>query len=132
VLLGSRARALAVFEQEDFSREGFIAEHFRGLSEKAIDNARQDLGALLAQCNEEVESVVYEHHQRFLEACKGVEDIEDQVRAGAGVGWRWRRLGCRKCGLVYLAADLEHPTILPCCAIPTYKRWLCCATTPTD
>lgn len=79
VLLGSRARALAVFEQEEFSREEFVAEYFRVLSEKAVDNARQDLGALLSQCNEEVESVVYEHHQRFLEACKGVEDIEDQV-----------------------------------------------------
>jgi hypothetical protein len=129
----------------------------RGLSEKAVDNARQDLGLLLSQCNQEVggraaglygarlllsvrrgrvaghscskhrllegaarrwdhktacasglhnlgppcscedptscgthppapagcapqvESVVYEHHQRFLEACKGVEEIEDQV-----------------------------------------------------
>ncbi|KAI8463224.1 MAG: hypothetical protein J3K34DRAFT_153633 [Monoraphidium minutum] len=79
VLLGSRARAIAVFEQDDFSKEAFIAEYFRGLSEKAVGNAAQDLGALLSQCTEEVEGVVYEHHQRFLEACKGVEDIEDQV-----------------------------------------------------
>ncbi len=34
--------------------EAFIADYFKGLSEKGIDNARHDLGALLSQSVEEV------------------------------------------------------------------------------
>lgn len=78
-LLGNRTRALLTFEDPSFTVEGFLATYLGQLSEKAIDNARQDLGALLATCTEEVESVVQQHHQRFLQACAGVEALEDQV-----------------------------------------------------
>lgn len=47
------------------------------LSERAVDNARQDLGALLARCTEEVEAAVHAHHGRLLAAARAVEDVED-------------------------------------------------------
>jgi hypothetical protein len=53
-LLGNRTRALLTFEDPSFTVEGFLATYLGQLSEKAIDNARQDLGALLATCTEEV------------------------------------------------------------------------------
>jgi hypothetical protein len=53
-LLGNRTRALLTFEDANFTVEGFLANYLGQLSEKAIDNARQDLGALLATCTEEV------------------------------------------------------------------------------
>lgn len=37
----------------------------------------------------QVESVVQQHHQRFLQACAGVEALEDQV----GGGWVTRTRG---------------------------------------
>ena len=77
-----------------------MAQYFQGLSEKGIDNARHDLGALLRSCAEEVEGVVYDHHQAFLEACQGVEDLEDKVGpwcacvvCGEGAGWEDCRHG---------------------------------------
>lgn len=53
-LLGNRTRALLTFEDPSFTVEGFLATYLGQLSEKAIGNARQDLGALLATCTEEV------------------------------------------------------------------------------
>jgi Zn-dependent oligopeptidase len=53
-LLGNRTRALLTFEDADFNVDAFLATFLGQLSEKAIDNARQDLGALLATCTEEV------------------------------------------------------------------------------
>jgi hypothetical protein len=53
-LLSNRTRALHTFEDANFTVEGFLANYLGQLSEKAIDNARQDLGALLATCTEEV------------------------------------------------------------------------------
>lgn len=78
-LLGNRTRALLAFEQPGFEPSSFMAGYLGQLGEKAIANARRDLGALLATCTEEVESVVQAHHQRFLQACAGVEALEDQV-----------------------------------------------------
>jgi hypothetical protein len=140
-LLGNRTRALLAFEEPGFEPGAFMAAYLGQLGEKAIDNARRDLGALLATCTEEVgghcwpqccwlaakahnrqnrlfqatrsscwpvaalvqppfdcccccccccllaqvESVVQQHHQRFLQACAGVEALEDQV--GWLAGW---------------------------------------------
>lgn len=56
-LLGNRTRALLTFEDATFDVESFLATYLGQLSEKAIDNARQDLGALLATCTEEVRAV---------------------------------------------------------------------------
>lgn len=53
-LLGNRGRALQTFEAPGFSVDSFLATYLGPLSEKAIDNARQDLGALLATCTQEV------------------------------------------------------------------------------
>ncbi|KAF6253828.1 hypothetical protein COO60DRAFT_1642879 [Scenedesmus sp. NREL 46B-D3] len=78
-LLGNRTRALLAFEEPGFEPGAFMAAYLGQLGEKAISNARRDLGALLATCTEEVESVVQQHHQRFLQACAGVEALEDQV-----------------------------------------------------
>lgn len=52
--MGNRTRALLTFEDADFNVDAFLATFLGQLSEKAIDNARQDLGALLATCTEEV------------------------------------------------------------------------------
>jgi hypothetical protein len=201
-LLGNRGRALLTFEDKGFSVEAFLATHLAGLSEKAIDNARQDLGALLATCNEEVclcvcgggacragldavcetptltlhvsdsvpaslglqsaalpcavpnpyvllllqvESVVQQHHQRFLQACSGVEALEAQVRGG---GCRQGMTGLAGVDGVHFTAEATMPelsgtrnasaprgddcggdechTCCCCCC----RRWLCCATTP--
>eukprot|EP00775_Hariotina_reticulata_P002152 gene2152-2470_t len=78
-LLGNRTRALLTFEDANFDVDAFISTYCGSLSETAIDNARQDLGTLLATATEEIESVVEQHHQRFLQACAGVEALEDQV-----------------------------------------------------
>lgn len=53
-LLGNRTRALLAFEEAGFDPDAFLATYLGQLSEKAIDNARRDLGALLATCTEEV------------------------------------------------------------------------------
>ncbi|KAF8071388.1 EXO84A [Scenedesmus sp. PABB004] len=78
-LLGNRTRALLAFEGGGFDPAAFLDAYLGALSEQAIGNAAQDLGALLATCTEEVESVVTAHHTRFLAACAGVEALEDQV-----------------------------------------------------
>jgi Zn-dependent oligopeptidase len=53
-LLGNRTRALMAFEDPEFEPGAFMATFLGQLGEKAIDNARRDLGALLATCTEEV------------------------------------------------------------------------------
>jgi hypothetical protein len=53
-LLGNRTRALMAFEDPEFEAGAFMAAYLGQLGEKAIDNARRDLGALLATCTEEV------------------------------------------------------------------------------
>jgi hypothetical protein len=53
-LLGNRQKALQLFESPDFSADAFISEYFHALSEKGVDNARYDLGALLRSCADEV------------------------------------------------------------------------------
>lgn len=53
-LLGNRTRALLAFEQPGFEPSSFMAGYLGQLGEKAIANARRDLGALLATCTEEV------------------------------------------------------------------------------
>jgi hypothetical protein len=53
-LLGNRTRALAAFEDSAFDAGSFLSAYLASLSEKAIDNARQDLSTLLASCTDEV------------------------------------------------------------------------------
>lgn len=119
-LLGNRTRALLTFEDAGFDASSFLSAYLAPLSEKAIDNAAADLGALLDTATQEarraaprrrrgarrprlhavptrrctpllacparpqVQSVVQTHHRRFLEACAGVEALEDQVRRAGG------------------------------------------------
>jgi hypothetical protein len=59
-LLGNRTRALLTFEDANFDVEAFISTYCGSLSETAMDNARQDLGALLATATEEV-SIQQQH-----------------------------------------------------------------------
>ena len=53
-LLGNRTRALLLFERQDFDPELFLEDYLANASDKAIENARQDLGALLAACSTQV------------------------------------------------------------------------------
>lgn len=53
-LLANRGRALLLFERPNFDADAFLDDYLAGAGETAIDNARQDLGALLAACGEQV------------------------------------------------------------------------------
>jgi hypothetical protein len=79
-VLSSPPRALALFAAEDFDPDAFVAEAFRSLTERGIDNARRDLDALLTATRGAVAEAAADHHASFLELCQGAEELRGGVQ----------------------------------------------------
>lgn len=74
------ASALRQFEDPSFDVDAFLVEKLSQLTPEGVDAAKDELAQLNEFCADEVEQVVHDNHVLFLEACRGIEDMEDRIQ----------------------------------------------------
>lgn len=78
-LLANKPRALQLFERDEFNPTAFLNRFFKTLSSRAVESSRQELGGIQEHCRQEVQAAVAANYQLFLDACRGIEVLEERV-----------------------------------------------------